>query len=463
MEKREISTKSDEKIIRLFEKKFSESLEKCAVNLASSIAAGVSGGADSIAMLTALLHCAPNAKLSVITVNHNIRSEAESSGDAAFVADFCAKHGVFCKTVEIPRGEIERTAKILDGGTEDAARALRYKAFEEFSKEVGADFFCLAHNRNDQLETLVMRFLQGSAGEAVAGISQVRGKYVRPLIDVSRSEIEAYLRAQGICWRTDSTNADTAYLRNRVRKFVLPMFDQLFVGWDGAAISGAKKMRDDAEFVEESFSSYLSKMRSCKEYHSVDFPSFCAAPRAFRRRIVYSLSSKVRSGVRLPSVVVETVCSWAELGKQNAKIEASGITVFIWNNFLCADTIKNSFSDCGFCATIEKSGTVIFPHFSIEICAEDGGILLKNGVEQVFLPDLAYPFLLRSAQPLDRIRDADGKFREISKIFGSWKIPESERWKIPVVQELLLAETKIVAILGGFFSAKNWIVRNWMN
>ena len=455
MNKIEIDRK---KFVHTFDKQFSNTLKICGVSDSDFIAAGVSGGADSIAMLTALLHCVPKSKLAVITVNHNIRAEAETAGDAAFVADFCKKNGVQCRVFEIPRGAVLNAAKKI-GGVEDAARTLRYAAFEQFIRDVKADFFCVAHNRDDQLETLVMRFLQGSAGEAAAGIRRQRGKYIRPLLDISRAEIEAYLNAQGILWRTDCTNFDESYVRNRVRKSVIPLFNSIFEGWDGAALAGAKKLRDDSEFIEKKFIDYFSNAQSCKKYHSVDFKSFCTIPYALRRRTVYALVDALGVSVRLPFRVVDTVCSWAENAKPNAKIEAMGITLFLWNNFLCADIIKNNYADCGFCATIRENGAAKIPFLDFEIEAQSDGIVVKTTEKSVFVPHLTFPFLIRSVAPLDTIRSADNTFRDISKILSSWKIPEKERWKIPIVQELQTPETQIRAILGSLVDAKDWIVK----
>ncbi len=155
-----------------FDSKVSEKLSACGVTLSSPcrIAVAVSGGADSISLLTALFHIMPSdGRLMAVTVNHNLRPEAETSGDAAFVQDYCASLGIRCLRYDIPRGEILDAVRGRGLSLEEAARDARYACFERFMAENSVDFLCLAHNRNDQLETLLMRFLSGGGVESLSG------------------------------------------------------------------------------------------------------------------------------------------------------------------------------------------------------------------------------------------------------------------------------------------------------
>ncbi len=154
-------------------------LLECGISQNSRVGVAVSGGADSVALLVSLVEILGKKNIFVITVNHNIRPSEESKADADFVFELCKKIGVFCKIAEIERGIVLQTAKIRGGGTEEAARFLRYLEFEKFLKEKSLDFLCLAHTQNDQIETLLMRFLQGSS--QLSGIARRRGAFCRPL------------------------------------------------------------------------------------------------------------------------------------------------------------------------------------------------------------------------------------------------------------------------------------------
>ena len=235
-----------------------ENLERSGFDFSAgkSLGAAVSGGADSVSLLLSLcrLGKAYGFSVKVITVNHNIRPAEESAGDAAFVAGLCRKlcekgYPVsFCEKVLEP-GLVAELAREKGIGMEAAARILRYRAFEEFSESAGVELIALAHNKNDQVETLLMRFLQGSGASGLGGIRMCRDRFVRPLLTVSRTEIEEYVRHLGYGWRTDSTNFDLNYLRNRVRNELVPFLREKFPGFETALISGAEKSSADDEVL----------------------------------------------------------------------------------------------------------------------------------------------------------------------------------------------------------------------
>ena len=454
-------------MISEFEKRFKQELESCGLDfpVRENIALGVSGGADSIALLTALMSCVEKKYIKVITVNHNIRPEEETFGDAKFVCDYCARSGVKCEIYEIKRGSVEKTAKERNGGIEEAARFLRYEAFEKFIIKENCAFFCTAHNRNDQLETLVMRFLHGSSDFSAAGIKKVRGKYIRPLLNTSRKEIEEYLIAKDLKWRTDKTNFDEAMLRNRIRGSVLPLFNSLFSGWDNAVLTGAQKQYEDALFIDDCFKEYLKRVKSTEKYASVDWDSFKAAPDAIKRRLVYYLIGKLGENNRVPYKIVDSICKWADEDFQKKKIEFSAITVFIWNNFLCADIIRNNFDDCVFIKVVENDEIVRIPTGEIKTTKSDKGIVFCiDGDEEkreILIEKLHYPFLLRSVQSSDKILSFEKSMRDVSKILANFAIKDVDKWKVPLVQELQTSEQNIIAIFGCVLEKDNWIVNDW--
>ncbi|MDR1747773.1 MAG: tRNA lysidine(34) synthetase TilS, partial [Spirochaetaceae bacterium] len=213
------------------------------------IGAAVSGGPDSMALLRALIALSKEYGylLEVITVDHNMRSPEESGADACFVSGFCRRVGVPCTVEVLKPGEIAETSAVRGRGTEEAARFLRYNIFERFAAERGAAAVCLGHNRNDQLETLVQRFLQGGSG---LGIRRSRGVFFRPLLGISRADIERYLLLTGTEFRTDRTNSDTSYLRNRLRLKLLPLLDEVYPGWEEGALRGAEQAEMNSAVID---------------------------------------------------------------------------------------------------------------------------------------------------------------------------------------------------------------------
>ena len=214
-----------------------------------------SGGADSTALLLAFhqLQTRFHYRLTVVTVNHNIRSAEESAADSAFVAELCSRLDppVDCVVEEIPAGEVVRYAKDRNRGTEDAARTLRYRLFEKTAASVGVDYIVTAHNRSDVYETALMRLFQGGSTASLSMMPVRRGRYLRPLITVERRDIEAFLRQQGIAWREDATNAEDAYLRNRIRHHLVPALAAAFGGWRTGLDKTMQRISLDRSFCEE--------------------------------------------------------------------------------------------------------------------------------------------------------------------------------------------------------------------
>ncbi len=187
-----------------------------------TVSVGVSGGADSVALLHCLLTLAPALRLTVnvVHINHGLRPDAEA--DQAFVAELARRWGV---PVSVERV----TVPVASGQSpEAAARAARYAALRRAAEKVGASRVALGHTANDQAETVLMRLLQGAGPRGLAGIPPVRGPYIRPLLEARRHQIEAELQCLGVTWREDSTNRDPKFLRNRIRHDLLPFLTSSF-------------------------------------------------------------------------------------------------------------------------------------------------------------------------------------------------------------------------------------------
>jgi tRNA(Ile)-lysidine synthase len=202
------------------------------------LCAAVSGGADSVALLLALhaANAAPRdslgAGLSAVHVHHGLRAQ-EADADQTFVADLC-------RSLDIPlhlhRVDVPAHAAAARETLEEAARTLRYQVFHQLLATGAADAVLTAHTRDDQAETVLMKLLRGAWTEGLSAIHPVvtapgltparSGRILRPLLGTSRAEIEAYLRALDQPWRTDSSNADLLFTRNRIRHTLLPLLRQ---------------------------------------------------------------------------------------------------------------------------------------------------------------------------------------------------------------------------------------------
>ena len=197
------------------------------ISAGDTVIAAVSGGADSICLLLMLKRYASECDftLKAIHVEHGIRGE-ESLLDAAFTDELCRKYGIECRIVSV---DAPKYAKAAGRSLEEAARELRYRAFEEACR-TGATAgdgearvkVATAHNLNDQAETIIFQMARGTRSRGLCGIPAVRDYLIRPLLAVSREEIEAELADMGQDFCTDSTNLIDDYSRNIIRHRVLP-------------------------------------------------------------------------------------------------------------------------------------------------------------------------------------------------------------------------------------------------
>ena len=443
-----------------FEEQVLKGLQSCAINLKflssqkACIGAAVSGGADSVSLLLSLCAlCKPlSIPIKVITVNHYIRQDSETCGDVEYVRSLCQSlkeqgYDVELTVCELEKGQVASLADKKEIGIEAAARELRYDAFEKFIVEKKLLCLCLAHNKNDQLETLLMRFLQGAGTEARAGIPQVRGKYVRPLLDIERPQIEEYLNEKKISWRNDSTNNDTNYLRNRIRSELVPLLNQKFSGWDKAVMTGAQKAADDAELLQmwpfPSTSSGQAKLRD----QGMD-ASFYSLPRALKIRVLLQLANQAGCDSRIPYVFLRDVCDYCDsadnINRRKVEKRFENLCFILDEKGLTVKKSDEIQNEIVFSAIIEEAGFCELP-----------------SVGQVFIPaELDFPLLVRSWRPGDEIQTADGSSKKLADIFADWHVPVGKRQYIPVVQELKNPEQKVLCILGSCLGYKDWIVKN---
>ncbi len=214
-----------------------------------------SGGADSISMVHAFLQIAPryDLKLFVAHAEHGIRGQS-SLDDASFVENFCQKHGItfFSEHLNVPKRAREK--KI---GLEDAARQLRYDFLYRTAARLKADAICLAHHRGDQAETVLMHLIRGSGLDGLGGILPKNGLLIRPLLSLTREQIETYCHENGLLFCHDATNDDTAYTRNKIRHMLLPLLKDYNPNIETALCHTADLISETANFMRDSATAFL--------------------------------------------------------------------------------------------------------------------------------------------------------------------------------------------------------------
>ncbi len=183
------------------------------------IVIGVSGGADSVCLFHVLLQLAPkfNLSLFVVHVNHGIRGE-EADADEAYVKNLCTTNGIPFIAVKV---DVPRIASLEGLSEEEAGRKVRYEAFYDCCNKNKCNKIAIAHNRNDNAETILFHLFRGSGIKGLTGIRATRDHIIRPLLCVSRKEIESYLKKNHINFCTDRTNLTEDYSRNKIRHRII--------------------------------------------------------------------------------------------------------------------------------------------------------------------------------------------------------------------------------------------------
>lgn len=454
-----------------FERKVLEGLNDCGVSAhrTDCLGVAVSGGADSVALLYSLAEISRDVgfALKVITVNHFMRPDDEACADAEFVRQCCESlksQGVNleCEVTELGRGAVAALAGQRHGGAEDAARFLRYQAFEAFIKKHSLAFLCLAHNKNDQAETILMRFLQGGGADSLAGIARRRGFFVRPLLGIDRSDIEAYLRAKNIAWRKDSTNNDTAYLRNRIRHKLVPFLSKNFPGWQGAVLSGAEKSQMDAQLISDAVESAARIITQDSDSHgnvrvSVPFGDFLAFPDGIKIRLLLRMCNLLGFDGRIPHQFLKDVLAGLAARQKNQTAvfgpkRFANLEIYLKKERVFAKKSEKIHTDLVFFDIIRKKGIYDFPFGTLTA----DGRLVFNAHSTDF--QIEFPFCVRNFCAGDEVLCADGKFKNVSDVFADWKVSEDDKPLIPLVVSLRNGG-EIRGIFAEFLGYKDWIVK----
>lgn len=186
---------------------------------------GLSGGADSVCLFLVLMAMRQewDLKLFPVHVHHNLRGE-EADADERFCRSLCEKYGVSLTTVS---ARVADLAEENGWSVEEAGRNARYEAFERLKKEWGCQKIAVAHHKNDQAETVLFQLLRGSRTKGLSGIPAGRETVIRPLLCVTRQEIEGFLQDHGQEYCTDRTNLEDGYTRNRIRNRMIPLAEQI--------------------------------------------------------------------------------------------------------------------------------------------------------------------------------------------------------------------------------------------
>lgn len=241
--------------------------ERCLLKSHGTAFVGVSGGADSVALLHALSVVARERRIVAAHCNFGLRG-AESDRDEAFVSALCEKLGVECMIV---RFDVETFRKENRGiSVEMACRRLRYDWFEKLIADAGEGNIFIAHNANDSIETMILNLMRGSGVSGLAGIREQNGHIIRPLLDFTRREIIEYLTLRKLSHIEDSSNTDSSYKRNFVRNELLPMLEERWQGTFAGLMRSRRALDGDRAIIEHAMRDVESPDCRMLDFRKID-------------------------------------------------------------------------------------------------------------------------------------------------------------------------------------------------
>lgn len=365
---------------------------------------GISGGADSVALLFGLylLKDKLEFSLSAAHFNHHLRGE-ESDRDASFVREFCDRYGIPLVT----GGQ-----KVCPGkkGLEAAARDARYAFFQTLPGKVAT-----AHTADDNTETVLMHLVRGTGLKGLGGIAPVRGKIIRPMLEITRQEVEAFLEEWSLPHVEDSSNAGDAFLRNRLRHGVMPLLREENPRIAENVSAMALRLRLDEECLEEMSGAESADVAALREMHP-----------ALRSRALARFAQDW--GIREPEAEHIRLLE-ALVFSENPSARAcfpGGVTVQRRYGSLCpADPAEPPAP-----AVLQNPGITELPQWGIRVVcapAQEPG-----QTENSFCVCPEGTLRIRSRKAGDAIR-LPGGTRTLKKLFIDRKIPADQRDRIPVL------------------------------
>ena len=390
------------------------------INKNERVLVGLSGGADSVALLHVLLKIAPEMgfELCAAHLNHGIRG-AEAYHDQRFVEELCKGLGVplVCEELDIPG--IAR----LEGKTlEQAAREKRYEFFHRAAKELGADKIAVAHHMDDQAESIMLHLIRGSGLKGLMGMEPAYGNIIRPLLWARRREIEEYAADNGLKYCTDSTNLERDASRNRIRLDLIPYIqDNLNPCFVEGLCSMGELLRQDEEYLDGLARDALREARTQEGY---DRARLAALPLPLKSRAIRIAAFEAGATADVERRHIERIMDMLT-AKTGAHADIPHISAWVSYGSICFG-IRQSANEVDVPFNIEGETRFAGGFFFAE--AVEGGIIKNNTVAYIDRDKLPAGLRVRTRRDGDRFQlIGSGGGKKLKDFFIDRKVPRDQR------------------------------------
>lgn len=411
---------------------------------------GLSGGTDSVC----LIHVLQGIKdkfaltLSAVYIDHGLRP-GETGKEAAFCRQLCKDLGIPFTTRSV---DVKSYAKEQRMNKQEAARQLRYRAFDEVSYETGARKIALGHTADDQAETLLMRLLRGSGPTGLAGIPPVRKNIIRPLIETERKDIERFLDEEKIGSIVDSSNAKEDYLRNRIRLSIFPMLRELNPDITGALSKTAAIIRDEEKYFEIIVTRALMKLISRKTDSRIELflSPVESMDKIILRRVLRRAIEETKGLRGISFIHIEDIIDLIKGGAAGDRLYLPGGLRVIreYSTLLLTSEPPVTLGDYTLITpgeTILKEAGVLIKASITELPGESSAAGPQANCALFDADKLAFPLVARPRKDGDFFYPLGfGKRKKIQDFFVDEKVPRDERDRTP----LIVSGEDIVWVLG---------------
>lgn len=405
------------------------------------VVVAVSGGPDSIALLHILHSIKERYGLYIhaVHLNHMLRGK-EADEDTRYVEGFCERYNIPCTVKYVDINELSMQEGL---SLEEAGRKARYELFRDTARRVGATKIALAHNMNDQAETVIMRIMRGTGLDGLAGIRPVReGLFIRPLLYTLRADIEKYCRDNKLDPRIDSTNLEPIYSRNKIRLELIPYIKANYSpGIERSLSTMAELLREDKDFIDTYVDLVYSHMAiKEKDRILIDIEDFKRLHIAIKKRIVRRAIEDIKGDLNgIESKHVDLILSAVDTGTTGAAVELPGhIKAKVSYKRLNIMNLSGK-TNYEFCHSMLIPGVTVISETGAVIEAQIGCIIPEHFYDNNFVKYFDYDKIrdkltVRTRKAGDFIVPIGMKgSKKLKELFIDDKIPREERSKIPLV------------------------------
>lgn len=401
-----------------------------------SVLVGFSGGPDSSCLLSVLHTLKDTYRLDIhaLYVNHNLRPD-EVPAEVAFCRSLCDKLGIAFLQRSIDVSSFSKERRV---NRHEAARELRYQAFQDAALEVKAGRIALAHTADDQAETFIMRLTRGSGPAGLAGIPVKRGNIIRPLIDIERGRIEEFLRHRDIVPVTDSSNLNEDYFRNMVRMSVMPVLKRSNPNLVHSLCHTMAILREEERFFEVLVTKTLMKLISRKTDRRIElFLSPMEAMETVILRRVLRRAIHETEGLRgIGFGHIEDIIGLIRQGTAGNRITLPGDIRVIREYSLLVITSEGPHRITEYELAVPGEAVIVGAGLVLTATFEQSTGQCGDGRTGILLDadSMKLPLAVRPRRPGDRFHPMGfGGTRKVQDFFVDLKVPRDERDSVPIV------------------------------